>query len=93
MLHIAKNTPEPTEAKAGHSGEKGGVGGQSIQADNTGRVSSMHLEDPSKGETVDTDASPMARTRNRVAASPGCRANAHFFPLQPYGDKRRPCWA
>ena len=81
MLHIAKSTPEPTEAKAGHSGEKGGVGGQSIQADNTGRVSSMHLEDPSKGETVDTDASTMARTRNKGGRQPRLSRESAFLPL------------
>ena len=81
MLHIAKNTPEPTEAKAGHSGEKGGVGGQSIPADNTGRVSSMHLEDPSKGETVDTDASTMARTRNKGGRQPRLSRESTFLPL------------
>ena len=81
MLHIAKNTPEPTEAKAGHSGEKGGVGGQSMQADNTGRVSSMHLEDPSKGETVDTDASAMARARNKGSRQPRLSRESTFLPL------------
>ena len=81
MLHIAKNTSEPTGTKVDRSGEKGGVGGQSMQADNTGRVSSMHLEDPSKGETVDTDASTMARARNKDGRQPKLSRESTFLPL------------
>ena len=81
MLHIAKNTSEPTGAKVDRSGEKGGVGGQSMQADNTGRVSSIHLEDPSKGETVDTDASTMARARNKGSRQPKLSRESTFLPL------------
>lgn len=81
MLHIAKNTSEPTGTKVDRSGEKGGVGGQSMQADNTGRVSSMHLEDPPKGETVDTDASTMARARNKDGRQPKLSRESTFLPL------------
>ena len=81
MLHIAKNTSEPTGTKVDRSGEKSGVGGQSMQADNTGRVSSMHLEDPSKGKTVDTDASTMARARNKDGRQPKLSRENTFLPL------------
>ena len=81
MLHIAKNTSEPTGAKVDRSGEKGGVSGQSMQADNTGRVSSMHPEDPSKGEAVDTDASTMARARKMDGRQPRLSRESTFLPL------------
>ena len=81
MLHIAKNTSEPTGAKVDRSGEKGGVGGQSMQADNTRRVSSMHLEDPSKGKAMNADVIKTARTRNKGGRQPRSSRESTFLPL------------
>ena len=81
MLHITNNMPGPTGAKAVRSNKKGGAAGQCLQEDSAGQAATARPDNPSKGETVDTDASTMARARNKDGRQPKLSRESTFLPL------------
>lgn len=81
MLHIAKNTSEPTGTKVDRSGEKGGVGGQSMQEDSAGQTATVRPKDPSKGKAMNADVMKTARARNEDGHQPKLSRENTFLPL------------
>ena len=81
MLHIVKNMPEPTGAKADCSDKKDGTVGRSAQANSIKRAAAAHPEDLSKGEVIDAAASTIARTRKKDGHRPKLSREGTFLPL------------